>query len=365
MLPIVFASDPSSLSPDPVVFVDGSPPPGDGRTGDLHLSHWPGNRTPKALKRELSTETAFAFLELDEAERVRLLRNAAALVLNHLDTDGICALFVLVRSEAARKSRELLSEVAAAGDFFAAPSERAVAIDAALRNLSDPNRSAFAREIQSLEVSVRRGRMVEHALDLLGELLVDDGARPELWEPDIERHREDLQQLEKATFDDLVYLDFGVWTARTSTGGSFDPGRHAFLGGGRLDRALLLGVSTEGTTARLVIGTRSFFDRPEGAGSPRPDLDRLVKDLNDAERAVGGGSGEFEWRAQPTATASPELWFGRSGLPLFEERAGDYLAPSRLDPVTIKGKVLDAIRATWALPDDDDEPEDGENIFAV
>ena len=51
--------------------------------------------------------------------------------------------------------------------------------------------------------------------------------------------------------------------------------------------------------------------------------------------------------------------------PLYAEHAADHLAPSRIDALEIKRLVIDAIRATWPLPDDDDEAEDGEDIFAV
>ncbi|MEL6716476.1 MAG: DUF6687 family protein, partial [Planctomycetota bacterium] len=337
------------------------------RSGDLHLSHWPGNRTPAALKRDLSTDIAFALLELDAGERDALLADKRALVLNHLDTDGVCALFVLLRPEVAREARELLGQVAAAGDFFAAPSERAVAIDAALRNLTDPARSPFAAELEreGLEGDARRGRLALRSLDLLAELLADDAAHAELWRGDLQQHRADVRALEAAALDDLVYLDFGVWTARPDSGALFDPGRHAFLGDGRLDRALLVGPTSEGTTARLVLGTRSFFDVVSRPASPRPDLDALTRALNAAEEAAGEPSPGCAWRAHGQHTPSPELWFGTAGMPLFPERAGEHLAPSRLDPIEIKAHVLDAVRATWTLPDDDDEAEDGEDIFAV
>ncbi|MEL6428800.1 MAG: DUF6687 family protein [Planctomycetota bacterium] len=368
MLPFVFASDPSALGSEPVVFVDGSPlSPDVNRSGDLHLSHWPGNRTPVGLKRDLSTDIAFALLELDASEREGLLADKRALVLNHLDTDGVCALFVLLRPEAARGARELLGQVAAAGDFFAAPSERAVAVDAALRNLTDPGRSAFAAELErdGIQGDARRARLALRSLDVLGDMLQDESAHAELWRTDLEQHRADARALEAAAFDDLVYLDFGVWTARPDSAALFDPGRHAFLGDGRLDRALLVGPTPEGTTARFVLGTRSFFDVVSRPASPRPDLDALTRALDAAEEAAGGAPDGCAWRAHGQHTPSPELWFGTEGLPLFPERAGAHLAPSRLDPIAIKAHVLDAVRATWTLPDDDDEAEDGEDIFAV
>ena len=38
----------------------------------LHLSHWPGNRTPSGLKRDLSTSIALEFARLPADERARL-----------------------------------------------------------------------------------------------------------------------------------------------------------------------------------------------------------------------------------------------------------------------------------------------------
>lgn len=351
MLPLRYESSAAALGPGPVVFVDGSPPPAAlaGRSGDLHLSHWPGNRTPDPLRRDLSTEIAFAFLDLPEEERRRLVGRAQALVLNHFDTDGVCAAFVLTRPERAARHRALLHEVAATGDFFEAPSERAVAIDLAIRAL------------EALGTGLPR---LERALDVLGDLLEDEAAHGELWRSDLARHRAGARELAAAAFDDLVYMDFGVWTARPAVDADappFDPGRHAFFGDGRLDRALLLGPRPGGTTARLVLGTRSFFDVVTRSGSPRPDLEALRAEL----AALEPGRDGLAWRCHDPAGGSPELWFGREDLPLYADFAGRALATSRLDPLEVKRRVLDAIRATWPLPHDDDEAEEGEDIFAV
>ena len=59
----------------------------------LELSHWPGNRTPVALKHELSTGCALAFARLSPSERERRADGAEAIVNNHFDTDGVLASF--------------------------------------------------------------------------------------------------------------------------------------------------------------------------------------------------------------------------------------------------------------------------------
>ncbi len=349
MLPIRFVTGPTELEDRPVVMVDG--PFGAAPDGGLHLAHWPGNRTPQELRRDLSTEVAFAFLDLDEARRTELTAGCEALVLNHYDTDGICALLALSQPEVCLPHRELLNEVAASGDLFEVRSERAFAVDMALQDLG--------RRWTS-----QRADLVMAALDLLTRMLGDAEAEAARWRGPLDRLKGDRAALESALFDDLVYMDLGVWSA-TLPGASpspFDPGRHAFLGSGRHDRALLLGSGPGGTSARFVVGTRSFFDIVSRPASGRPDLAALTSLLNDLEGERGDG---HRWHHQPISGATPELWFGDEHLHLYAEHAGKALGWSRLDPLEIKRHVIDAVRDAWELPDDDDEADGDEDIFDV
>ncbi len=370
-LPLRFVASAADLE-ERVVVLDGSFGPGQNpaRTADLHLAHWPENRTPEPLRRDLSTEIAFAYQELPEAQRRALVDGCSAIVLNHYDTDGLCAAFVLTRPETAREHATLLVDAAAAGDFFEVRSDRAFAIDAALRNLADPDRSPAARPQPGESSTARKQRLIELALDLLDTMLRDDSAGEPLWRPDLAALDADRADLAAALHDDLVYLDMAVWMAAHGAGSTrpgaptaFDPGRHAILGSGRADRALLIGPSALGTTARFIVGTRSFFDVVSRPPSRRPDLARLRDRLNDLEGLQPDA--EHAWRHQPERGATPELWFGRDEHPLYAEHAGAALGHSSLDPEAIKRGVLDAVRDAWELPNDDDEPEDGEDIFAV
>jgi hypothetical protein len=348
MLPIRFVARPSDLPEGaPALTLDGAFP----STSDagLHLAHWPGNRTPDALRRDLSTEIVFAFLELPDGEQQELLNGSEFIALNHYDTDGICALFALTRQEEALRHRELLVDVAASGDFHAVRSEHALCIDSVLRNLKGIDKLALTQD----------------ALDVLGELLGDPKAALERAEVYLAAYRNGRADLEDALFDDLIYMDMGVWTAplRSADAPLFDPGRHAFFADARADRALLLGRSAGGTTARFVLGTYSFFDVVSRKPSPRPDLAALCKRLNEAEGCSTDGA--HCWRHQDQRGASPELWFGTEGLPLYAEHAAEHLGVSSLSPENVKAMCIDAVRATWPLPDDDDEADDDEDIFAV
>ncbi len=359
-LPLRFQTEPGTA---PVITVDGA----FGAPG-LELSHWPGNRTPPGLKRDLSTAIALEYARLPAHERTALAAGCEAIAVNHYDTDGLCALFAVLHPERALVHAPLLLAAAESGDRFRVQSPDGLRLDVLLTALADPERSPLPRDLFALKGPAKYNRLVTEALAVLSRVL-DEGFEPfrSLWEPAERAYTEDRQDLSAALFDDLVHLDCAVWTApsgRLRPGATaFDPGRHALFSATTADRILALGPGPHGTTARFVIGTGSFFDLVTERASPRPDLAALAARLNELESPAPHT--ELSWRHQAQAGASPELWYGRPGLPLYGEHAAPWLAPSRLSAEVIKAAVLDAVRATWPVPSDDDEALDGEDIFAV
>lgn len=81
---------------------------------DLELSHWVPNLTPERYKADTSTEICLRFVA--DAARERGFDLA---VNNHVDVDGLLALFVLAHPELALVHRQLLVEAAEMGDFLA------------------------------------------------------------------------------------------------------------------------------------------------------------------------------------------------------------------------------------------------------
>lgn len=341
---------------EPVISVDGA----FGAPG-LCLSHWPGNDTPAELRRDLSTGIALAFAELPAARRDELAAGCVAVANNHYDTDGLLALFAVLRPDLALPRAAPMLEAAACGDLFRFPSQRAFAVDRVLTRLADPQRSPIGAELRRLEEQGAGGaegdrarweRATALALELLPALLNGDlEPHRDLWAADLERLQRDLARLAESTRDDLVHLDLTVWTS--PRGQPFDPGRHALWGRGEADRVLVLGPGT-GTTARLLLSTRSFFEPLRDATQPRPDLARLAGRLNGLESTDPADA--LAWRHQEQAGASPELWFGADGLQSFPEHAGDHLAPSALPPERIVAEVVDALRERWVFPEPDEEP---------
>ena len=338
-LPTHILDEPPS---EPVITVDGLFEEAESLPG-LNLSHWPGNGTPAHLKRDLSTGIALAFIDLDPAEQERLAAGCTAIVNTHYDTDGVLAMFTLVRPEQARPRAEAMLDAAAAGDFFTLPSLQAFRLDCIVSNLVRPERSPL--DLAGLSDRERHERATDFLLERLPALL-DGELEPlaDLWTPESERLEEDLALLEGAALDELVHLDLSIWTLP----GEGDPGRHALFGKSTTDRHLVLAPTAGGTTARLIVGTRSWFELAGQARQPRPDLEALLERLKEEAES---------WQLTDPEGASPELWFGRAGLESFAEHAGAYLLPCPMDPLRIKAAVVDAVREVWVFSEDEEDQE--------
>ena len=89
------------------------------------------------------------------------------------------------------------------------------------------------------------------------------------------------------------------------------------------------------------LSTLSWFDLPGRPSLPRPDLEALAARLNDAEGCAP--EDEAAWRAQPVSGASPELWFGATGLGAYPEHCAP-LQPSTLAPSQVREEILGALR---------------------
>lgn len=96
-----------------VIFCDGALD-GTFREGvDLELSHWIPNQTPQAFKADSSTEISMKFVaDGGGHEAFDLVVN------NHVDVDGVLAVFVLLTGERAIQHRRMIVQAAEMGDFW-------------------------------------------------------------------------------------------------------------------------------------------------------------------------------------------------------------------------------------------------------
>lgn len=127
---------------------------------------------PAGLAADLSAQIVFRYLDAG----TNLHGAAEAVSNNHFDQDGLVALFALVRPEEAFRRRELLEDLAAAGDFATYRDRRSARLAMAAGAFWDPASSPLALE---REYADRVAQVYEELLGRLGE-----------WcdKPDLARH---------------------------------------------------------------------------------------------------------------------------------------------------------------------------------
>jgi hypothetical protein len=144
-----------------VIYADGSAGR-EFRSGvDLELSHWVPTTTPDRWLADSSTETCLRFVVDPPDDHYDLVVN------NHLDVDGILALFSLVRSPLALAHREAVIGAAEMGDFAAGVDRPAFRLAQELTLLIEHARTSGADT----------GRTYGRAFELTERVL--DGTAPE------------------------------------------------------------------------------------------------------------------------------------------------------------------------------------------
>ena len=155
----------------PNIVVDGSP----NAATVLTLSHWPGIEQPTGTKGDTSAEMAFAYLdEPIEHEPAAVVTN------NHFDQDGAVGLFALVEPEDALACRELLIDLAAAGDFGTYRHRNAARASMIVSAFTDPSRSPLSARLSG-DPAADTAELYRTVLPQLVELVTDPLPHRDLW----------------------------------------------------------------------------------------------------------------------------------------------------------------------------------------
>ncbi|MEZ2660151.1 DUF6687 family protein [Aneurinibacillus aneurinilyticus] len=93
------------------IFTDGAPDATFRPGIDVELSHWIPNTTPDVYAADTSTEICMNFISQNDTDEWDLAIN------NHVDVDGVLAVFTLVHSKQAMLHRETIIQAAEMGDF--------------------------------------------------------------------------------------------------------------------------------------------------------------------------------------------------------------------------------------------------------
>jgi hypothetical protein len=180
------------LNGRPNIIVDGYPTNGTVLT----LSHWPDSGSPGPLSDDLSTQIVFRYL--DGAERV----DADLVSNNHFDQDGLCGIFALIHPDQAEQQRDLLIDVASAGDFATYQDRNAARIAIALAAYETSEDSPIARELAGKPYGKQTAILYRDLLGELPEMLEHPDRFRRFWEAEDAR----IDESEKAIASGTVTI---------------------------------------------------------------------------------------------------------------------------------------------------------------
>ncbi len=300
----------------------------------LTLSHWPHSVVPRGLEADLSAEMAFLYLL-----RADLHEPATVVSNNHFDQDGLVSVFALVEPDAAMDRRELLVEVAAAGDFATYQNRDAARVSMTIAAFADPTRSPLDHPADDYPTWC--AHLYDELLPRLAELCDHPDRSRDLWEE--EDHTltasEAVIRSGRVEIDEVPSLDLAVVNIPVDAP---DAGGHRF--GAQWVRGLHP-MAVNNATARLALlvmrgASYEFTYRYESwvqycSRRPRPrvDLRPLADNLNGDETSGG------RWIFEGVEALTPRLYLSgaeESSLSpaTFRQRLDHHLAhdPPAWDP---------------------------------
>jgi hypothetical protein len=304
----------------PNVIVDGSPAPGTV----LCLSHWPGIGSPARFAADLSAEMAFAYLDAFD-----LHAGASAVSNNHLDQDGLVSVFAVTKPDEALARRELLEEIARAGDFGVTRSRTAARISMTISAFADPDRSPLPGGGADYDEWVEALHL--ELLPRLSELCDRPDVYAGLWAEEDATLAKSEEALARGavTIEEVPDLDLAVVAVPEPAqlqlagghrfGGNWVRGIHPIALHNATDRGTLLVF--EGHRAELRYRYESWVQFRSRAVRPRVDLVGLAERLNEKEGGVTA-----VWRAEAVSGLTPTMTL-------------DEEAESVLDPTCIRALV--------------------------
>ena len=190
-------------SSEPNVIVDGT---ANDRTL-VTLSHWRQSGTPAELMADTSTAIVFNYLD-----RRDLHVPADIVSNNHFDEDGLVGIYALLEPDAAAPRRDLLIDVAQAGDFGVYRSRHAARIAFAISAHVDPATSPLPRPLFDRPAPQVDEGLYRALLDVLPRLLADVDEYRSLWssEDAALTHTERLFDAGRIAIEEQPELDLAV-----------------------------------------------------------------------------------------------------------------------------------------------------------
>lgn len=281
----------------PNVVVDGAP----NEATTLALSHWPGTVCPDPdLAADLSAQMSFRYLGHPTA----LHGDAQAVTNNHFDQDGLVSVFALSQPDAAMARREVLEDLAAAGDFGTYGVRDAARASMVVSAFADPDRSPLgavatghAERTAELytELLGRLVELVDH-IDRFREFWADEDAQ--LSECEAAVRNGDVQLAEHPEVDLAVVTvpDGRRWSGHRFGGRRYD-GVHPMAIHNATDRTGLLLIADG--TFRFTYRYETWVQYRSRPVPRRVQLRPLAELLTEADEVL--------WSSDPIEEITPEL----------------------------------------------------------
>jgi hypothetical protein len=282
---------------EPNVVVDGSPNEGTVLT----LTHWPGYPQPDGYQFDLSAEMAFHYLDapLDHAP-------AEIVTNNHFDQDGLVGLHALIEPEQSLHHRELLIDVASAGDFATFRDRRAARASMTIDAYADVERSPIAERLTG-SYDDQCVALYEETIPLLVAMATDNERFRDLWADEDAELAASEQSLQDGTvsIEDIPEIDLAVVTipedehtrrGHRFAGESFD-GVHPMALHNATGRLRLLVV--HGRRYKFVDRYETWVQYRSRPTLRRVDMRPLAERLTDNER------GAAQWTASAPGSLTP------------------------------------------------------------
>jgi hypothetical protein len=278
------------LDPALCLSVDGDAP------GRLHLSHWPGNRTPARFRHDLST--GMCLLLAKAKDRAQLLEGISTVTNNHWDTDGACSVFTMLNPGLALAHAQTLLSAAGVGDFGLVTTPEGLKLELTLTALTKRPDSPVASDRFDNELD-RRQAQYDYMLQMMPRLLANPDLHADWFATEFWQIQQDLRALreEEVEIERFDALDFAVILA--------DRHLHPTAINTSTGTSRILTVCSEGEGRHIYelrLTTLSWFDLATGPPRHRPDWSELVSVLNKEENAGGG-----TWRADDLTSPTPAL----------------------------------------------------------
>ncbi len=276
----------------PNIVVDGSP----NEATVLTLTHWPGFAAPPGLARDLSAQMAFAYLDAPTAHAP-----AEWVTNNHFDQDGIVGVHALIEPERSLAHRDLLIDVAAAGDFGTYRDRRAARASMAL--------SRLAAAETTCDYSEFTNQLYRELLPQLLSIVLDLDTHRDLWadEDDQLTASEEAIRRGSVTIDEHPEVDLALVRIDESEpvrrghrfGGEVFEGVHPMAIHNATGRFRLLVV--HGRRYRFVDRYETWVQYRSRPTLPRVDLRPLAAELTSLE------TGSVTWVAGDPMALTPQL----------------------------------------------------------